>query len=179
MKPLAQVRRRLHFSSSGSPSTGYGSSLRLRRSANAALHHEAWLEFLSESLSASLLRQTPAERGAVSLFALLPVFLREPLNSCEGYRGRLLATKSTWPTPNLLLQLSPLTAEPASPPGVPIGYNVSRPSPLLLDKKSALLQVTKHVNLAYHWIRDHVDRVLAAASHVPGHIHQASGLSAR
>ena len=57
-----------------------------------------------------------------------------------------------------------------------LGYDVSRPSPLLVDNKSAI-QVTKHpehqstmkhVHHAYHWIRDQVDQKQIAVSHVPG-----------
>jgi len=57
-----------------------------------------------------------------------------------------------------------------------LGYDVSRPAPLLLDNKSAI-QVTKHpehqltmkhVHRAYHWIREQVEQRQIAVSHVPG-----------
>ncbi len=62
-----------------------------------------------------------------------------------------------------------------------MGYDVSRPSPLLLDNRSAI-QVTKHlehqstmkhIHRAYHWIRDHIDRKLICVSHVPGNLNPA------
>ena len=57
-----------------------------------------------------------------------------------------------------------------------IGYDMTRPSPLLVDNQSALQvakhpehqSTMKHVHRAYHWIRDHVDRGLISVSHVPG-----------
>jgi len=57
-----------------------------------------------------------------------------------------------------------------------LGYDMSCPSPLLVDNKSAI-QVTKHpehqsamkhVHRAYHWIRDQVERKQIAVSHIPG-----------
>jgi len=62
-----------------------------------------------------------------------------------------------------------------------IGYNMSRPSPLLLDNKSAIQvarhpehqSTMKHVHRAYHWIRDHVDHNLIVVSHVPGDLNLA------
>jgi hypothetical protein len=57
-----------------------------------------------------------------------------------------------------------------------LGYNVSRPLPLLVDNKSAI-QVTKHpehqstmkhVHCAYHWICDHIKCSGILVSHVPG-----------
>jgi len=57
-----------------------------------------------------------------------------------------------------------------------LGYDVSRPSPLLVDNKSAIQvakhpehqSTMKHVHRAYHWIRDLVDQKQIAVSHVPG-----------
>ena len=57
-----------------------------------------------------------------------------------------------------------------------LGYDTSRPSPLLVDNKSAIQvakhpehqSTMKHVHRAYHWIRDHVERGEIAVSHVPG-----------
>jgi len=57
-----------------------------------------------------------------------------------------------------------------------IGYDMARPSPLLLDNRSALQvlkhpehqSTMKHVHRAYHWICDHVDHGQIAVSHVLG-----------
>ncbi len=57
-----------------------------------------------------------------------------------------------------------------------IGYDMSRPSPLLVDNLSAIQvakhpehqSTMKHVHRAYHWIRDHIDRKLISVSHIPG-----------
>ena len=57
-----------------------------------------------------------------------------------------------------------------------LGYDISRPSPLLVDNKSAIQvakhpehqSTMKHVHHAYHWIRNLVDRKQIAVSHVPG-----------
>ena len=62
-----------------------------------------------------------------------------------------------------------------------IGYDMSRPSLLLLDNKSVIQvakhpehqSMMKHVHWAYHWIRDHVDRKLISVSHVPGDLNPA------
>ena len=62
-----------------------------------------------------------------------------------------------------------------------IGYDMTRPSPLLVDNQSALQvakhpehqSTMKHVHQAYHWIRDHVDRGLISVSHVPGNLNPA------
>ena len=62
-----------------------------------------------------------------------------------------------------------------------IGYDMSRPSPMLLDNRSALQvakhpehqSTMKHVHRAYHWIRDHIDRGLISVSHVPGDLNPA------
>jgi len=62
-----------------------------------------------------------------------------------------------------------------------IGYNMSQPSPLLLDNRSAIQvakhpehqSTMKHVHRAYHWIRDHVDHSLIVVSHVPGDLNLA------
>ena len=62
-----------------------------------------------------------------------------------------------------------------------ISYNMTHPSPLLVDNQSAL-QVTKHpehqsmmkhVHQAYHWICDHVNHGLISVSHVPGNLNPA------
>ena len=57
-----------------------------------------------------------------------------------------------------------------------LGYNTSRPSPLLVDNKSAIQvaknpehqSTMKHVHRAYHWIRDQVERGQIVVSHIPG-----------
>jgi len=57
-----------------------------------------------------------------------------------------------------------------------IGYDMSHPSPLLLDNKSALQvakhpehqSTMKHIHRAYHWICGHVNRRLITVSHVLG-----------
>ena len=57
-----------------------------------------------------------------------------------------------------------------------LGYDVSCPSPLLVDNKSAIQvakhpehqSTMKHVHCAYHWIRDLVDQRQITISHVPG-----------
>jgi hypothetical protein len=57
-----------------------------------------------------------------------------------------------------------------------LGYDTSRPSPLLVDNKSAIQvaknpehqSAMKHVHRAYHWIRDQVERKQIVVSHVPG-----------
>jgi len=62
-----------------------------------------------------------------------------------------------------------------------IGYDMARPSPLLVDNRSALQvakhpehqSTMKHVHRAYHWIRDHVSRGLITVSHVPGDLNLA------
>ncbi len=62
-----------------------------------------------------------------------------------------------------------------------IGYNMSHPSPLLLDNRSAIQVVKhpehqstmKHVHQAYHWIQDHIDWKLISVSHVLGNLNPA------
>ena len=57
-----------------------------------------------------------------------------------------------------------------------LGYDVSRPSPLLVDNKSALQvakhpehqSAMKHVHRAYHWVRDQVERGRITVAHIPG-----------
>lgn len=57
-----------------------------------------------------------------------------------------------------------------------LGYDTSRPSPVLVDNVSAIQvakhpehqSTMKHVHRAYHWIRDHIERGLISISHVPG-----------
>ena len=57
-----------------------------------------------------------------------------------------------------------------------LGYDVSRPSPLLVDNKSAIQvakhpehqSTMKHVHCAYHWVRDLVKQNEILISHVPG-----------
>lgn len=57
-----------------------------------------------------------------------------------------------------------------------LGYDTSRPSPLLVDNKSAIQvakhpehqSTMKHVHRAYHWIRELVDWQQITVSHVPG-----------
>ena len=57
-----------------------------------------------------------------------------------------------------------------------LGYDVSRPSPLFVDNKSAIQvakhpehqSTMKHVHRAYHWIRDHIANNFISISHVPG-----------
>ena len=57
-----------------------------------------------------------------------------------------------------------------------LGYDTSRPSPLLVDNKSAIQvakhlehqSTMKHVHRAYHWIRDHVEQGEIVVSHIPG-----------
>ena len=57
-----------------------------------------------------------------------------------------------------------------------LGYDTSRPAPLLVDNKSAIQvakhpehqSTMKHVHRAYHWICDHVERGEITVSHVPG-----------
>jgi len=56
-----------------------------------------------------------------------------------------------------------------------LGYDVSCPSPLLVDNKSAIQvakhpehqSTMKHVHRAYHWIRDLVDQKQITVSHIP------------
>ena len=56
-----------------------------------------------------------------------------------------------------------------------LGYDVSRPSPLLVDNKSSIQvakhpehqSIMKHVHRAYHWIRDHIDQGCISVS-LPG-----------
>ena len=62
-----------------------------------------------------------------------------------------------------------------------IGYDMSRPSPLLLNSRSAIQvakhpehqSTMKHVHRAYHWIRDHIDKKLICVSHIPGDLNPA------
>ena len=57
-----------------------------------------------------------------------------------------------------------------------LGYDMTRPSPLLVDNKSAIQvlkhpehqSTMKHVHRAYHWIREQVEQRLIAVHHVPG-----------
>jgi hypothetical protein len=57
-----------------------------------------------------------------------------------------------------------------------LGYDTTRPSPLLVDNKSAIQvlkhpehqSTMKHVHRAYHWIREQVEQQTIAVSHVPG-----------
>jgi len=57
-----------------------------------------------------------------------------------------------------------------------IGYDMSCPSPLLFDNKSALQVVKhpehqstmKHIHRAYHWIHGHINHGLITVSHIPG-----------
>jgi hypothetical protein len=57
-----------------------------------------------------------------------------------------------------------------------LGYDISHPSPLLVDNKSAIQvlkhpehqSTMKHVHRAYHWVRDQVDQRTIAVLHVPG-----------
>jgi hypothetical protein len=57
-----------------------------------------------------------------------------------------------------------------------LGYDTSRPAPLLVDNKSAIQvakhpehqSTMKHVHRAYHWMRDQVEQKQIAVSHVPG-----------
>jgi transposase InsO family protein len=57
-----------------------------------------------------------------------------------------------------------------------LGYDISRPSPILVDNASAIQvakhpehqSTMKHVHRAYHWIRDHVEQGNITVSHVPG-----------
>ena len=56
------------------------------------------------------------------------------------------------------------------------GYDMSRPSPMLVDNASAIQvakhpehqSTMKHVHRAYHWIRDHVKQKNILVTHVPG-----------
>jgi hypothetical protein len=56
------------------------------------------------------------------------------------------------------------------------GYDISRPSPILVDNASAIQVAShpehqstmKHVHRAYHGIRDHVEQGNVTVSHVPG-----------
>ena len=56
------------------------------------------------------------------------------------------------------------------------GYDVSRPSPILVDNASAVQVVKhpehqstmKHVHRAYHWIRGHIEDGAILVSHVLG-----------
>ena len=58
-----------------------------------------------------------------------------------------------------------------------LGYDVSCPSPLLMDNKSAIQvlkhpehqSAMKHIHRAYHWIRDQVGQQTITVSHVPSH----------
>jgi hypothetical protein len=57
-----------------------------------------------------------------------------------------------------------------------LGYDMTRPSSLLVDNKSAIQvakhpehqSTMKHVHRAYHWIRSQVEQNLISVSHVPG-----------
>ena len=57
-----------------------------------------------------------------------------------------------------------------------LGYNTSRPSPLLVDNKSAIQvarnpehqSTMKHMHRAYHWIRNQVEQGQIVVSHIPG-----------
>ena len=57
-----------------------------------------------------------------------------------------------------------------------LGYNISHPSPLLVDNKSAIQvakhpehqSTMKHVHHMYHWIHDLVDQRQITVSHIPG-----------
>ena len=57
-----------------------------------------------------------------------------------------------------------------------LGYNISCPSPILVDNQSAIQvakhpehqSVMKHVHCAYHWICDHVECSCFLVSHIPG-----------
>jgi hypothetical protein len=57
-----------------------------------------------------------------------------------------------------------------------LGYDTTRPSPLLMDNQSAIQvlkhpdhqSTMKHVHRAYHWIREQVEQRAIAVSHVPG-----------
>jgi hypothetical protein len=57
-----------------------------------------------------------------------------------------------------------------------LGYDTTRPSPLLVDNQSAIQvlkhpdhqSTMKHVHRAYHWIREQVEQRAIAVSHVPG-----------
>ena len=57
-----------------------------------------------------------------------------------------------------------------------LGYDVSHPSPLLVDNKSAIQvakhpehqSTMKHIHRTYHWIRNLVDQKQIAISHIPG-----------
>jgi len=72
------------------------------------------------------------------------------------------------------------------------GYDMSRPSPIMVDNASAIQvakhpehqSTMKHVHRAYHWIRDHVEQGALKINHVPGveiesggHIHETTGKS--
>ena len=56
------------------------------------------------------------------------------------------------------------------------GYDISRPSPILVDNASAVQvakhpehqSTMKHVHQAYHWIHGHVEGGALSVSHVPG-----------
>jgi hypothetical protein len=57
-----------------------------------------------------------------------------------------------------------------------LGYNTTRPSPLLMDNKSAIQvlkhpehqSTMKHIHRAYHWIREQVEQQNITVSHVVG-----------
>jgi len=57
-----------------------------------------------------------------------------------------------------------------------LGYNTTRPSPLLMDNKSAIQvlkhpehqSTMKHVHRAYHWICEQIEQWTITVSHVPG-----------
>jgi len=57
-----------------------------------------------------------------------------------------------------------------------LGYDMARPSPLLVDNKSAIQvlkhpehqSTMKHMHRAYHWIREQVEQRTIAVRHVPG-----------
>ena len=62
-----------------------------------------------------------------------------------------------------------------------IGYDMMRPSLLLVDNQSALQvakhpehqSTMKHVHQAYHWICDHVNCGLISVLHIPGNLNPA------
>jgi hypothetical protein len=57
-----------------------------------------------------------------------------------------------------------------------LSYDMARPSPLLMDNKSAIQvlkhpehqSTMKHVHRAYHWVREQVEQRTIAVCHVPG-----------
>ena len=56
-----------------------------------------------------------------------------------------------------------------------LGYDITRPSPLLVDNKSSIQvakylehqSTMKHVHRAYHWIRIHIEQGEISVSHIP------------